>query len=215
MIFAPILFIILIILAIPVLLVFGFFQIIQAGFENLGFPPELVLLTLFSMFVGSFVNIPLGRRKLIEVTQSHFFGLFKRQRLLAQGLSLNVGGALIPLLIVGFLLFRVPLEETFIAVFLMTLITWKLSRVVPGKGIVVPVLIPPLFAALFAFLLAPQDAALVAFIAGTLGVLIGADLLRLPQVMKGTVGFMSIGGAGVFDGIFLVGIVAALLAGLG
>lgn len=215
MIFAPILFIILIILAIPVLLVFGFFHIIQAGFENLGFPPELVLLTLLSMFVGSFVNIPLGRRKLIEVTQAHFFGLFKRQRLLAQGLSLNVGGALIPLLIVGFLLFRVPLQETFIAIFLMTLIAWKLSRVVPGKGIVVPVLIPPLFAALFAFLLAPQDAALVAFIAGTLGVLIGADLLRLPQVMKGTVGLMSIGGAGVFDGIFLVGIVAALLAGLG
>ncbi|MCH7552064.1 DUF1614 domain-containing protein, partial [Patescibacteria group bacterium] len=47
-----------------------------------------------------------------------------------------------------------------------------------------------------------------------LGVLIGADLLRLPKVMKGEVGIMSIGGAGVFDGIFLVGIVAALLAGL-
>ena len=214
MIFAPIVLIILAVLAIPVLLIFGFFSLIQAGFENLGFPPELVLLILFLMFVGSFVNIPLGRRKLIEVTQSHFFGLFKRQRLLAQGLSLNVGGALIPLLIVGFLLFHVPLKETFIAIFLMTLVAWKLSRVVPGKGIVVPVLIPPLFAALFAYFLAPQDAALVAFIGGTLGVLIGADLLRLPKVMKGEVGIMSIGGAGVFDGIFLVGIVAALLAGL-
>ena len=214
MIFAPIVLIILAVLAIPVLLIFGFFNLIQAGFENLGFPPELVLLILFLMFVGSFVNIPLGRRKLIEVTQSHFFGLFKRQRLLAQGLSLNVGGALIPLLIAGFLLFHVPLKETFIAIFLMTLVAWKLSRVVPGKGIVVPVLIPPLFAALFAYFLAPQDAALVAFIAGTLGVLIGADLLRLPKVMKGEVGIMSIGGAGVFDGIFLVGIVAALLAGL-
>ena len=214
MIFAPIVLIILAVLAIPVLLIFGFFSLIQAGFENLGFPPGLVLLILFLMFVGSFVNIPLGRRKLIEVTQSHFFGLFKRQRLLAQGLSLNVGGALIPLLIAGFLLFHVPLKETFIAIFLMTLVAWKLSRVVPGKGIVVPVLIPPLFAALFAYFLAPQDAALVAFIGGTLGVLIGADLLRLPKVMKGEVGIMSIGGAGVFDGIFLVGIVAALLAGL-
>ena len=214
MIFAPLLFIILLILAIPLLLVFGFFHILQAGFENLGFPPGLVLATLVAMLIGSFINIPLGRRKLVEVTEAHFFGLFKRQRLLAQGLSLNVGGAIIPLLIAGFLLFRVPLEETLIATLLMTLVAWKLSRVVPGRGIVLPVLIPPLFAALFAFVLVPGEAALVAFVSGTLGVLIGADLLRLPQVMKGEVGTMSIGGAGVFDGIFLVGIVAALLAGL-
>jgi len=214
MIFAPILFIILLILAIPLLLVFGFFHVLQAGFENLGFPPELVLLTLVLMFVGSFINIPLGRRKLIEAQEAHFFGLFKRQRLLAQGLSLNVGGALIPLLIAGFLLFRVPLEETLIATLLMIAVSWKLSRVIPGRGIMVPILIPPLFAALFAFLLSPQEPALVAFVAGTLGVLIGADLLRLPQVMKGEVAIMSIGGAGVFDGIFLVGIIAALLAGL-
>ena len=126
---------------------------------------------------------------------------------------MNVGGALIPLAIVGFLLFRVPLEETLIAIFLMTLVSWKLSRVVPGKGIVLPIFIPPLFAALFAFLLAPGEPALVAFVAGTLGVLLGADVLRLPQVMRGNVSMMSIGGAGVFDGIFLVGIVAALLAG--
>ena len=214
MIFAPFLFIILFILAIPFLLAFGFFHVLRLGFENLGFPPELVLLTLFLMFVGSFINIPLGRRKLVEVTESHFFGLFRRKRFLMQGLSLNVGGAIIPLLIAGFLLFRVPLQETLIATFLMTLVAWKLSYVIPGKGIAVPVLIPPLFAALFAFLLVPEGAALVAFVAGTLGVLIGADLLRLPQVVKGEVGMMSIGGAGVFDGIFLVGIVAALLAGL-
>jgi len=214
MIFAPFLFIIILILAIPFLLAFGFFHVLRLGFENLGFPPELVLATLFLMFVGSFINIPLGRRKLIEVSESHFFGLFQRKRFLMQGLSLNVGGALIPLLIAGFLLFRVPLEETLIATFLMTLVAWKLSRVIPGKGIALPVLVPPLFAALFAFLLVPEGAALVAFVAGTLGVLIGADLLRLPRVLKGGVGMMSIGGAGVFDGIFLVGIVAALLAGL-
>lgn len=213
MIFAPFLFIILTILAIPVLLVLGFFKILQVGFENLGFPSELVLLTLFLMLVGSFVNIPLGRRKLVEATESHFFGLFKRKRLLVQGLSVNVGGALIPLGIATFLLFLVPLKETLVATLLMTFIAWRLSRVIPGKGIAVPVLIPPFFAALFAFLLVPGEAALVAFVAGTLGVLLGADVLRLPQVMRGNIGMMSIGGAGVFDGIFLVGIVAALLAG--
>ena len=213
MIFAPFLFIILAILAIPFLFAFGFFKVIELGFLNLGFPPELVLLTLFLMFVGSFINIPLGRRKLVEVQESHFFGLFLRKRLLVQGLSVNVGGALIPLAIAGFLLFRVPLEETLIALLLMTLVAWKLSRVVPGKGVALPIFIPPLFAALFAFLLAPGEPALVAFVAGTLGVLLGADILRLPQVMRGEVSMLSIGGAGVFDGIFLVGIMAALLAG--
>ena len=213
MIFAPFLFIILAILAIPFLFAFGFFKVIELGFLNLGFPPELVLLTLFLMFVGSFINIPLGRRKLVEVQESHFFGLFLRKRLLVQGLSVNVGGALIPLAIAGFLLFRVPLEETLIAILLMTLVAWKLSRVVPGKGVALPIFIPPLFAALFAFLLAPGEPALVAFVAGTLGVLLGADILRLPQVMRGEVSMLSIGGAGVFDGIFLVGIMAALLAG--
>ncbi|MDP4007436.1 MAG: DUF1614 domain-containing protein [bacterium] len=212
--FAPFVFIALAILAIPFLLAFGFFRVIQFGFENLGFPPELVLLILLVMILGSFVSIPLSRRKLVEVTESHFFGLFSRKRLVMQGLSLNIGGGLIPLVIVGFLLLSVPLKETLVATLLMTLISWKLSRVIPGKGIAVPVLIPPLFAVLFAFLLAPGEAALVAFVSGTLGILLGADLLRLPQAMRGEVGMLSIGGAGVFDGIFLVGIVAALLAGL-
>jgi len=97
MIFAPIVFVILLVLAIPFALAFGFFHVLRLGFENLGFPPELVLLTLFLMLVGSLVNIPLGRRRVVEVTEAHFFGLFKRQRLMAQGLSLNVGGGLIPL----------------------------------------------------------------------------------------------------------------------
>lgn len=46
---------------------------------------------------------------------------------------------------------------------------------------------------------------MIAYIGGTLGVLIGADLLRLDAVRK-------LGGAGTFDGIFLSGLVAALLA---
>lgn len=214
MIFAPFLVIILLLLSLPVLFALGFLHVIRLGFENLGFPPELVLLTLVLMLIGSFVNIPLGRRKLVEVRQGGLFGLFSRPKLIMHGLSLNVGGGLIPLVIAGFLLFRVPLAETLTATFFMTLISWKLARVVPGRGIVVPFLFPPLFAVLFAFLLAPGEASLVAFISGTLGVLLGADLLRLPWLLRGEVGVMSIGGAGVFDAVFLVGIVAALLAGL-
>jgi len=52
----------------------------------------------------------------------------------------------------------------------------------------------------------------VAYISGVLGVFIGADLLNLKQLSKVGRGVMSIGGAGVFDGIYLVGIIAVLIA---
>ncbi|MBS0554096.1 MAG: DUF1614 domain-containing protein, partial [Proteobacteria bacterium] len=50
------------------------------------------------------------------------------------------------------------------------------------------------------------------YIGGTLGVLIGADLLRLNQVGKLGAPVASIGGAGTFDGIVLTGLLAVLLA---
>jgi len=212
--FAPVFAIVILLLSLPLLFVFGFFHVVRLGFENLGFPPEAVLLLLVLMLLGSFFNIPLGRRKLVEVQERNFFGLVSRKRMMFQGLSLNVGGGLIPFLIALFLLTRVPLEPTLLATAFMVLISFKLARPIPGKGIGVPFLLPPLFAVLFAFLLVPEAPALVAFVAGTLGIIIGADLLRLPWVMRGQVGMLSIGGAGVFDGIFLVGIVSALLAGL-
>ena len=94
----------------------------------------------------------------------------------------------------------------------MTVVAKYYSKIVPGRGITLPILIPPLFSTLFAFLLMPNFAAPCAFISGVLGTLIGADLLNLKK-MKNLGGFLSIGGAGVFDGIFLTGIVSALLSG--
>ena len=52
----------------------------------------------------------------------------------------------------------------------------------------------------------------VAFVAGVLGPLIGADLLHLKDIMKVSAGVLSIGGAGTFDGIVLSGLFAALFA---
>jgi uncharacterized membrane protein len=52
----------------------------------------------------------------------------------------------------------------------------------------------------------------MAFISGTMGVLIGADLLHLDDIRKMGTPVASIGGAGSFDGIFISGIVAVLLA---
>ena len=61
-------------------------------------------------------------------------------------------------------------------------------------------------------MLALGTAAPLAYIAGSLGTLIGADLSNLGRVRGLGAPVASIGGAGTFDGIFLTGILAVLLA---
>lgn len=134
-----------------------------------------------------------------------------------QGVAVNFGGAIVPILLSFYFLLLgwragFDLEPVLIATILMIVICKFLAKVVPGTGISLPALIPPIFSAIVALILTSQFAAPCAFIAGTSGVLIGADILNLKRVQKYG-GFLSIGGAGVFDGIFLVGIVSALLAG--
>jgi uncharacterized membrane protein len=79
-------------------------------------------------------------------------------------------------------------------------------------GIGMPMLVAPIAAAIVAILIGGEKlAAPLAYICGTLGVLVGADLLRLKDIAKIGAPIASIGGAGTFDGIFLTGIVAVLL----
>jgi len=89
-----------------------------------------------------------------------------------------------------------------------------LATPVPGVGISVPTLAPPLLAAGVALLLSRRFAAPLAYIGGSLGVLIGADLLNLGSLQSLGAPVASIGGAGAFDGIFLTGVIAVLLASL-
>jgi uncharacterized membrane protein len=69
-----------------------------------------------------------------------------------------------------------------------------------------------LTAAAIALLLSRKAAAALAYISGTLGTLIGADLLNLGKIHGLGAPVASIGGAGTFDGIFLTSIAAVLLA---
>jgi uncharacterized membrane protein len=128
-------------------------------------------------------------------------------------LAVNVGGAVVPALLSLYLLTQAlaPLRVV-LATAAVTLLTYRLARPVAGVGIVVPMLLPPLSAALAALILVPQQAPLAAYVAGTMGTLIGGDLLHLRQVTKLATPVASIGGAGTFDGVFLTGIIAVLLA---
>jgi uncharacterized membrane protein len=99
-----------------------------------------------------------------------------------------------------------------VATGLVALVTHQVARPIPGVGIAVPLFIPPLVAAAAAMLLSSNLAPPIAYVAGTMGTLIGADLLNLGRLKELRAPMVSIGGAGTFDGIFLTGIIAALLA---
>ncbi len=203
---------ILFIFSLPILFLLVFFQVVTFGFEKLGFSPEVTILILLLMLLGSAINIPLNRRKMVYVEERSFFGLFKTTKLRASGIAINFGGGVLPILLSFYFLFKVPLKPVLMATFLMVLASKILARPIPGRGIAISAIIPPIFAVFFAWILAPEFMAPSAFISGVLGILIGADILNLRKAKKLEPGLLSIGGAGVFDGIFLVGIISALLA---
>jgi uncharacterized membrane protein len=130
-------------------------------------------------------------------------------------IAVNVGGAVIPTLMSLYLLTSRGLWVSgLIATAVVAVVLHWLANPVPGIGIAVPIFLPALVTAVAALLLSRENAAPLAYIAGSLGTLIGADLTNLGQVRGLGAPVASIGGAGTFDGIFLTGILAVLLASL-
>ena len=200
-------------LLLPFLFFLLFFNIVSFSFERLGIAPELVLLILFFTLIGSLINIPITKRT-VEYYREVRFGWFQVPVVRESGIAINLGGAVIPLVLAIYLFFKAPLLPTLIATLVMIIIGKMLTKPVPGKGLAISMFIPPICATILAVLLAGQSAAPVAYISGVLGVLVGGDLLNLHKARKLGGGIVSIGGAGVFDGIFLVGLFSVLLTAI-
>jgi uncharacterized membrane protein len=81
-------------------------------------------------------------------------------------------------------------------------------------GIALPALVPGVVAGVAALLFSRRFGGPIAYVSGSLGVLIGADLLNLDKLSGLGAPVASIGGAGTFDGIFLAGVFAVLIASL-
>lgn len=201
------------------LAVFVQIGILNLAFGKLGLSPNSATLLLFTSLFGSLINLPLFSLK-AEGTPPPmpqlFRSLLKLPPVAFTGktvVAINVGGCLVPLAFSIYLLRHNPLNplEVIGAVAMVTAACRMASRPVPGVGIGIPILVAPLVAAIVSLLIDPQQSAPLAYISGTLGVLIGADLLRLGDIRKMGTPFASIGGAGTFDGIFLSGMVAVLL----
>lgn len=102
----------------------------------------------------------------------------------------------------------------FVATVAVSFVVYQFSDTVEGVGITVPLFVPPLMAAVVSLLVTNYHAPLVAYVSGTCGTLVGADLMNLKRISQSKAPVASIGGAGTFDGIFLTGILAVLLASL-
>jgi uncharacterized membrane protein len=221
----------LLIVLIPIF-IFGF---IGGALTNLGFTWQQALLILAITLIGSFINLPVKtqeNRRVVITRQDTMFGYFYRIPEVSTKtlIAVNVGGALVPTLISCYLiyyLFGIPGETggviaALAAVVIVTLVTHRVARPVPGLGIATPILIPPLCALICGLLLPAffisgstgmivAARPVVAYVGGTLGTLIGADLLNLNRIGELGAPVASIGGAGTFDRIFLTGIIAAFL----
>ena len=204
-----------------ILLPFLWVGMIGEAFSKLGVPPHMLFWLLVFTLVGSLVNIPLYSWETREVVADQvisYFGMRVRlprvQRTQRTVLAINVGGGIIPVALSAYLLSRMPFGFSLLVLLaIVTLVVNRLARPVRGLGIAVPGLIPPIIAALGAYLLCPPYLrAPSAYIASTLGILIGADLMKLGEITKMGAPVASIGGAGTFDAIFLSGIIAVLLS---
>lgn len=208
------------------LLAFGFFfaviqlGLLQIAFGKLGLSASSAYTLLMVSLLGSVINLPLFRIRSdlqppADIPQRPAFPGFPLWNFSNRTLiTLNVGGGLIPVAFSIYLFRNSGLAPLSVlqGVFFVALISYLFSRPIKGLGIGMPMLVAPLSAALVSILLAPEASAPLAYISGTLGVLIGADLLRLKDIRRMGAPFASIGGAGTFDGIFITGIVAVLLA---
>jgi uncharacterized membrane protein len=189
---------------------------------RIGVSSRAAMFLLLGSLIGSYVNIPiveLPERNVESGIEVSFFGMQYVVPAVVEWpgtvIAVNVGGAVIPGLLSLYLLFKNRMWFTgLIATAVITAIVHMLAYPVPGVGIAVPVFVPPIATALVAVLMARENAAALAYVSGSLGTLIGADLLNLDAVRGLGAPVASIGGAGTFDGIFLTGIMAVLLAGL-
>jgi uncharacterized membrane protein len=204
-------------------LVLLFIGVIGVAFSDVGLSHTTTLLVLVFTLLGSFINIPIFKLKttvpMIEEEFVSFFGMMYRIPRLEIGektttIAVNVGGALIPTFVSIYLLLKQPSAVLYAlaGIVIVSLVSHAVARPVKGVGIAMPPFVAPLVAALLAYLLPSGAPKMIAYVSGVLGTLIGADLSNLGVIPELGAPVASIGGAGTFDGVFLSGIIAVLLA---
>jgi len=208
----------LLVVLLPILALYIVYLIITKAFKDMGFSSlEAIIIVFVSFLLGSglidtivgisFSNIP----------------LFTYQTYWVVGI--NTGGAVIPLLLSVYLSVKNRLRPVpiLLGIGVISVVTFFVTYPDPEKGIVSPFpfwLLPIIITSIVSIILAwnnKQKAAPLAYTIGTLGVLLGADGLHLMNLLQYEVEstrYAVIGGANVFDMVFITGILAVFLDGL-
>jgi uncharacterized membrane protein len=196
-------------------------HLFEIAFVKLGLTPEAASFLLLGTLLGSGINLPVYSlhtketgHLVVSPDRKMIWEIFQPVREGKIVIAVNVGGCLIP---VGLCIYFISLQvldpiKIIVGTLAITALSYKFSRLIPGLGVGMPVFLAPLTSVLLALVLDPEHAASLAYISGVFGVLIGADILRLNEIASLGTPVAAIGGAGTFDGIFMTGIIAALLA---
>jgi uncharacterized membrane protein len=196
--------------------------VIGYAYEKMGISRVVAYGILFASLIGGSINIPIADLpggqavEMREVVDN--WGMRYSVPVVRQWpgtvLAINVGGALIPTALSFYFIFKNRIYfSSLLGVAAVAAVVHALAEPIQGMGISVPVFIPPIISAGVAMLLEREHAAPLAYVSGCLGTLVGADLLNLDELAHLGASIASIGGAGTFDGVFLTGILAVLLAG--
>ncbi len=197
-------------------------RVLRYAYMRLGVSPGAAMALLLGSLIGGAINIPIAQLAPGPMQASGFVSYYGMLYVVPEAtgapgviLAVNVGGAVIPTLLSLYLMGRRQIWGAgLVATALMAILCHALARPVAGVGIALPTFAPPLAAALVAALVSWRDLAPLAYISGSLGVLIGADLINLDKLRSLGAPVASIGGAGTFDGIFVTGLLAVLLASI-
>jgi uncharacterized membrane protein len=195
---------------------------LRYAYQRLGMRSGTAILLLFASLLGSYFNIPvaqLPQQQVVSGEEISFFGVQYVVPVVVDWpgtvIAVNVGGALIPGLVSLYLLVKTRLfVQSAIVVACVALVCHLMAHPIRGLGIALPIFAPAAATAIVALLISRRNAAPLAYIGGSLGSLLGADLLNLDKLNGLGAPVASIGGAGTFDGVFLTGVLAVLLASL-
>jgi uncharacterized membrane protein len=198
--------------SIPILALYLIYLVLTKAFNYMGFSSLEAILIVFFSFLFEFNIIIFG----FNISNIHIFSYNN------WNIGINMGGAIIPIILSIYLTVKknIDIKKIIIGIVIVTVVAFLVSTPVKTSGIVSAFpywLLPAIFASICSVILYWKDfikAAPLAYISGTIGVLVGADFLHLSELLSfqtdKTVNAV-IGGANVFDMIFITGILAVVL----
>jgi len=191
------------------------YLILSKAFKYMGFNSFEAIIIVFVSFIFDFDILIMG----FNISNIYLFSYGNWL------VGINMGGAIIPILLSVYLALnkKLPFKKLGIGIIIVTIFAYLVTYPDPSKGIVakLPVgLLPAFVASVLSVIFLYKDfrkAAPFAYISGTLGVLIGADFLHIGELLSYQIDKpinAIIGGANVFDMVYISGIVAVILDGI-